>query len=393
MESKTRDELIEICRQHGISGYSGKRKADILQLIENSGVALTAPTQLQETPSISSAPATSQPVYEKEKEYLKTFLAAHRSKSGGYKRIISSPLRYAGGKTKAICMILENIPSLSKKKIVSPFFGGGSFEVAAAMHLGFEVIGYDIFGMLTNFWTQIIEHPTELANVLRNMKPIEEEFTRNRHILLNYWEKIKPADLVYNTKNRLELTPEEKTRLDASPLMQAAYYYYNMQLSYGPMFLGWPSSVYLKEERYNEILERVANFRPGNIKVSCDVFENVIKNHPDDFLFLDPPYYLGEDSKMFKGMYPNCNFAIHHNTFNHRLLAELLKKHKGGFLITYNDCPTIREFYKDYKQVFPSWQYTYGQGEKRIGKNREEGTGDNIKESHEIFIICPPAVQ
>ena len=67
-----------------------------------------------------------------------------------------------------------------------------------------------------------------------------------------------------------------------------------------------------------------------------------------------------------------------------------MKNHKGGFLITYNDCTTIKEWYKDYKQVFPEWQYTYGQGEKRIGKNRDNNKADNIKESHEIIIVCPP---
>jgi DNA adenine methylase len=93
---------------------------------------------------------------------------------------------------------------------------------------------------------------------------------------------------------------------------------------------------------------------------------------------------------MFKGMYPNCNFAIHHNDFDHELLANLLKGHKGGFLLTYNDCKTIRDLYEGFIQEFPTWQYTYGQGEKRIGKNRKEGTKDNIKESHEIFIIGLP---
>ena len=194
----------------------------------------------------------------------------------------------------------------------------------------------------------------------------------------------------YKTKNRLELTEEEKTRLDTTPLLQAAYYYYNMQLSYGPMFLGWPSSVYLKEARYKQIVEQMKAFNPGKVRVQTASFETAITKHPDDFLFLDPPYYLGGESKMFKGMYPNCNFAIHHNGFDHTLLANLLKKHKGGFLLTYNDCPAIRELYKDYKQVFPSWQYTYGQGEKRIGKNREEGSKDNIKESHEIIVVSPP---
>jgi len=97
---------------------------------------------------------------------------------------------------------------------------------------------------------------------------------------------------------------------------------------------------------------------------------------------------LEDDSKMFKGMYPNCNFPIHHKNFNHEVLLELLKKHKGGFFLTYNNCSTIRNWYKDYKQIFPEWQYTYGQGETRIGKNRIGK--NNIKKSSEIFIIDSP---
>ena len=206
---------------------------------------------------------------------------------------------------------------------------------------------------------------------------------------------------MYTTKKKVELTEEEKHIMDDNETMQAAYYYYNMQLSYGPMFLGWPSSVYLKHDKYHKITKKLENIDLGNLVVNCEIFENVIKNHTDDFLFLDPPYYLGEDSKMFKGMYPNCNFAIHHNNFNHKLMRDLLKNHKGGFFITYNDCPTIREWYKEFKQVFPKWQYTYGQGEKRVGKNRKNkqenekkndkgGKKENVKESHEIFIICEP---
>lgn len=322
-----------------------------------------------------------------EKLYLETI----KSHSGsGYKRVSLSPLRYAGGKSNAVGLILSHFPVLRSRKIVSPFFGGGSFELVLAKELGYEVIGYDIFGMLVNFWQQILARPAKVAEELAKLIPDEENFTRNRHILLHYWETIKPEDLQYKTKNRVLLTEDEKTRLTDSPLLQAVYYYYNMQLSYGPMFLGWQSSVYLKQDRFDGIVERVKTFAPGNVQVHCDSFENVIRNHPDDFLFLDPPYYLGEDSKMFKGIYPNSNFAIHHNNFDHARMCELLKKHKGGFFITYNDCPTIREMYAGYEQSFPTWQYTYGQGETRIGKNRTEGSADNKKESHEIFIVCPP---
>jgi DNA adenine methylase len=327
---------------------------------------------------------------EKEKPYLSTYLESIKGKAREYKRVTISPLRYAGGKSNAVGFILENLPALKEKKVVSLFFGGGTFELVLSKNLGFEVIGYDIFGMLTNFWKQLIEKPKELAAELKKFVADSENYTRNRHILLNYWEKIKPKSLIYNTRDRLVLTEEEKSRLDDNGLVQAAYYYYNMQLSYGPMFLGWASSVYLKPEKYKKIIETIENYNTGNLKVNQGAFEEVIDKHPDDFLFLDPPYYLGEDSKMFKGIYPNCNFAIHHNNFDHKLLCEKLKKHRGGFLITYNDCTTIKEWYKEYKHVFPEWQYTYGQGEKRIGKNRENNETDNVKESHEIIIVCPP---
>ena len=331
--------------------------------------------------------------YEKDKQYLKDYLIKKKSSAKSkskYKRVCLSPLRYAGGKSKAVGLILENLPKLKEKKIVSPFFGGGSFELALTKELGYEVIGYDIFGMLVNFWNILVEQQDDFVKELKNLKAIKEDFTRNRHILLEYWNLIKPEDLNYKTKKVVPLTDKEKKLLINNKLLQAVYYYYNMQLSYGPMFLGWPSSNEINPKKYKRRLDKLKIFNAGNLKVFEEDFKSVIVKHSNDFLFLDPPYYLGEKSKMFKGMYPNCNFAIHHNKFEHESMRDLLKKHKGGFLITYNNCPTIKEWYKEYKQVYPEWQYTYGQGETRIGDNRKEGRNDNKKESHEIFIICPP---
>ena len=332
--------------------------------------------------------------YRKEKElpYFAKYLEFLAKPDGsGFKRVISSPLRYAGGKSKAVGLILEYLPKLKHKRIVSPFFGGGSFELAIAQNLQIEVIGYDIFGMLTNFWNVLIHRKAEFIAELEKFEITSDEFTRNRHILLAFWDTIKPETLKYRTMKPLEITSEEKGRLSSSELMQAVYYYYNMTLSYGPMFLGWPSSNEINKDKFDRRIEFLKKTNINRVSVACCDFKTAIKNHPDDFLFLDPPYYLGIDSKMFKGMYPNCNFAIHHNHFEHDILLDLLKNHKGGFLLTYNNCETIRDWYKDYAQVFPEWQYTYGQGEKRIGKNRtENGTHSHIKESHEIFIVSSP---
>jgi len=325
--------------------------------------------------------------YERENDYLSNFLKTIKNKNGTYKRIYISPLQYAGGKSKAIGLILENLPRLKEKKIISPFFGGGSVELCLSQMLGIEVIDYDIFNMLSNFWNVLINHKTEFINNLNAFQITEEEFTYNRHVLLNYWEKIKPNDLNYKTKNKLQLKIEDLTKLDNDIIAQAVYYYYNMTLSYGPMFLGWPSSNEINKDKFKRRIEKLKGMNLINLQVRCSSFQDILENHSNDFLFLDPPYYLNGDSKMFKGMYPNCNFAIHHNDFDHIKLAQLLKTHQGGFLMTYNNCSTIRELYSDCKFEYPEWQYTYGQGETRIGKNRQQSTNDNIKESHEIIII------
>ena len=155
-----------------------------------------------------------------------------------------------------------------------------------------------------------------------------------------------------------------------------------------PDFGGWMSSVYAREDIYQKLIERVRDFDVKNIILKCGSFEKTIPRFRYDFLYCDPPYYLGPDSTVFKGIYLQRNFLIHHEGFNHELLRDLLLKyHKGGFILSYNDTPTIRKWYKDCKIVELPVQYTMGQGETRIGKNRKEKNRDHIKKIKELLII------
>jgi len=156
--------------------------------------------------------------------------------------------------------------------------------------------------------------------------------------------------------------------------------------------LSWTSKIYLDEERYRKMIEKVRDFSPKNLEVGCASFEEIFKKYPNDFFYCDPPYYIGEDSKMFKGIYPMRNIPIHHKGFKHELLRDLLKKHRGGFILSYTNCPTTREWYKEFKKFFPRWQYTMGQGETRIGKNRRAKNGNHIKNSHEMIVFNPPKI-
>jgi DNA adenine methylase len=294
---------------------------------------------------------------------------------------MKTPIRYAGGKSKAYNIISEYLPFFPKpKRIISPFIGGGSLEVRWASEQNIPVFGFDVFWCLTNYWKNQLNNPREVYEILHSLTCSKETYKKIKEELQS-WTRVQELFKDWPT-DHYERKPVWIDNLDG-----AAYYFYNHNLSFGPAFLGWFSSVYSDDKKYTKMIERVRDFKCPNLRVENHSFEEVIPNFPNDMIYLDPPYYMEKDSdnKMFKGLYPNNNWPVHHNSFDHELLRDLLHNHKGSFILSYNNCETIREYYKDFKQVFPDWKYSYGQGETRIGKNRTDGK--ITKESHEILII------
>lgn len=295
----------------------------------------------------------------------KEFLLSIKGGKNKYKRYLGAPIRYAGGKSLAVGMIVENIPS-SVKSVMSPFLGGGSVEVAIAKELGLQVKAYDTFDVLINFWQELLTDKENLLKILCEWDPSPEKYVEIKKELLAHWKKEKFL----------------------SPLLLATHYYFNHNLSYGPGFLGWMSKIYQEKRKYYKLLNKLENFYVPNLSVQVGDFSNTIPKHKYDFIYADPPYYLTGDSKMFRGIYPQRNFPIHHNNFDHNHLAKLLLAHRGGFLLSYNDCSAVRNLYSGCKIVEVEWQYTMGQGETRIGFNRiENGTLSHVKKSHELLII------
>lgn len=294
---------------------------------------------------------------------------------------MKTPIRYAGGKSRAYNTITEHLSFFPKpKRIISPFIGGGSLEVRWTSERDIPVLGFDVFWCLTNYWQNQLNNPREMYEILNSFECNKTKYNEVKEEI-KQWSKFQDLLSEWPT-DHYKREPKE-----ISDLLGAVYYFFSHNLSYGPMFLGWFSSIYNDEKKYTKMIERVRDFHCPNLSVENKSFDEVIPNFPNDMIYLDPPYYMKKDgdNKMFKGIYPNSNFAVHHNDFDHELLRDLLHNHKGSFILSYNNCETIREYYKDFKQEFPEWKYSYGQGETRIGKNREDGK--ITKESHEILII------
>ena len=93
-------------------------------------------------------------------------------------------------------------------------------------------------------------------------------------------------------------------------------------------------------------------------------FSDFIEDNNDGLIFLDPPYYLEKQSKLYG------NNGDMHESFNHNQLYNTIKEY-DQWIMTYNNCDYIRELYKDYTIIDAEWSY---------GMNKS-------KKSSEIIII------
>ena len=97
-----------------------------------------------------------------------------------------SPLRYAGSKRRAIWLLADFLPR-RLERLISPFFGGGSFEIACAKELNVDVIGYDIFDILINYWNIQIDYPEILYSELASLEPNRNVYTDIKKLLASHW--------------------------------------------------------------------------------------------------------------------------------------------------------------------------------------------------------------
>ena len=183
-------------------------------------------------------------------------------------------LRYAGGKSKALAKISPLVEPY--EKIVSPFIGGGSLEVHWAS-AGKTVVGYDIFATLVNFWNVLLQKPDELARELERIEPTASAYKIVKEVLMCTSEV---QDMLNNWKS----DHYRREVITLPDVKAAAYYYFNHICSYGPGFLGWPSKIYMKQDKWDKTIGRVKSFSCPNLTVKHSDFEAVIENNSTDFL-------------------------------------------------------------------------------------------------------------
>jgi DNA adenine methylase len=297
--NKTLKELVALCKEKNIHGYSGKKKQDLFILLS----APAAPT----APAVPAAAIVTNSI-----------VISPSAKN-------KSPLRYPGGKTRAIAILEKYVKTYfpTKTILLSPFFGGGSFELA--MKSKCKIYGNDLFVPLYNFWKVQQSQSAALVAAIRPKMPVtKESFQNMRSTIL-----------------------ENKTNLDQA----AAYFCINRSSFSGATLCGGFSAQAAAGRLTESSLQTLAACDTTNIEFSnldCIAFLEAHPQTENTLIYADPPYYIssyiyGKDGDM-------------HTSFNHEAFAAAIQK-RQDWIISYNDCEYIRNLYKDCWIVQESWSY------------------------------------
>ncbi len=243
-----------------------------------------------------------------------------------------SPLRYPGGKQKAISQIEQMLPECASE-YREPMVGGGSvFFHARTTNFASKFWINDEFFELVSFW-KTAQSPDQCARLQRELEALRSSFKSP--------EEIK--EYFYRARDEEPTDPFRIAML---------FFFFNRVTFSGTTRAGGFSSQAGTSRFTASAIERLGMLPEAlsNTLITHGDFENVISAPGKDvFIFLDPPYFTA------KKLYGR-NGDLHQ--FDHERLAALLKNTKHKFLITYDDCQEIRNLY-NWANI-TEWQLQYG---------------------------------
>jgi len=253
------------------------------------------------------------------------------SKGRGLKGPIArSPLRYPGGKSRAVKRILPIIPEFVEVR--EPFVGGGSVFLAIKQRI--PLARYWINDKnrgLWAFWTQVRDDVDTLVDVLMD---IRKEWAGNgKGLYLDILEN-EPGSLFEAAIRFFVLN-----RITFSGTVESGGYSEN---AFNRRFT---ESSILRVKKVAPVLQDVE-------MTNEDYEKSVMAPGEDVFIFLDPPYLSATKSRLY-----GKRGGLHLN-FDHQRFARLMSECPHTWLITYDDSPEVRDLYP-YANKY-TWTLQYG---------------------------------
>ena len=246
---------------------------------------------------------------------------------------VKPTFRYFGGKAKAATQLIKYVPH-GINEAVSPFIGAGSLELLMTAR-GIRVHGYDLFPPLVNMWQYLLHDPHALEKKVREVVGF---FGIDSSALRAY---CKEYDAVSDSLD------------SAHRLLIMLNFCFNGNLRSGfSNYVMHSNGNALQKNSGNKRLVKydlIRDFHNPLMSVGHADFRESLARHPDVFAYCDPPY---PEAHAGYG-----NDRRYHEDFPHEELADILHRRQSDWMLSYNNCATVRALYPEgeFDYAYPQW--------------------------------------
>ena len=236
-----------------------------------------------------------------------------------------TPLRYPGGKSRALSKIFQFTPDLTKiKQYREPFLGGGS--VALEMSKRYPMMDIwvnDLYEPLYNFWCVLQHDVDQLYETLYDLKSVY----CNQDAARCLFDAMKEA---INNK-------------DISDVERAVAFYVVNKCSFSGLTESSSFSAQASDSNFsmngiNKLIEyshMIERWTITNLS-----YEELLTDDKDIFLYLDPPYDIKDN------LYGKSGDI--HKRFDHDDFAKQCDHHTSPMLISYNSDQIVKDRFKEW---------------------------------------------
>lgn len=254
-------------------------------------------------------------------------------------------LKWAGGKSQMLDVLLPKVPT-HYGKYIEPFFGGGALFFALRPE---NAVIADSNPELVNLYTQIRDHVEDVISTLAGYKNEREQFLQVRSL---DWTKLPPVDAAART-------------IYLNKTCFNGLYRVNRRGQFNT-----PFGKYKNPKICDAQALRAASKALRNAMIVCGDYATVLAEYaePDDFVFLDPPYIPVSEYSDFK-RYTKEQFGIADHS---RLAVEFSRLHSLGchLLLTNSNHPLVHDLYGQYEiQVIPTKRSVACKASSRAGED------------------------
>lgn len=259
--------------------------------------------------------------------------------------LIKSPLRYPGGKSRALEQIVAHLPE-AFSEYREPMVGGGSlFIYLRQQHPHLKVWINDLNTELYCFWKQAQDDLPKLVGEISRIKQVSVDGKKLFHSFAAQTDALSEMERAvrFFVLNRITFSGT----VDSGGYSQKAF-----------------------ETRFTDSsIERLAQLETvlRGVEITNVDYRQVLGGSGSGvLLFLDPPYLSASASRLYgrKGTL--------HTSFNHAAFAAALKQCSHNWLITYDDSPEIRANFST--AHLHEWELQYGMNnykQKTAAKGKE----------------------